>query len=301
MATFKRVGCSNSSPRTIERYFVSQTGHSNSVADTRSRNRQKTRKTERTPSKAKKRLLVDLSNDAEKPKRKKLQLSQRRSSSIRKGAPLKKRRFQPNSTIRSTTARAFDRQRKKIPPQFTFDETSGYLRRHVDVKRTASRELTLKLERKSRVIECILRDDWSYREIRPKDVVNIISDSYASPIVLDRSSESFLVLEPVSLFCLLPRLPWQRDVRAGLMWRVDPPSLVHEAFEASLKSGEFGRREVEISLKEKLKKLKWMESLYALNMSEVDALDSAKEFVSNFGKFADDFFGGRGSQVHIKK
>ena len=34
----------------------------------RSRNRQKTRKTERTPSKAKKRLLVDLSNDAEKTK-----------------------------------------------------------------------------------------------------------------------------------------------------------------------------------------------------------------------------------------
>ena len=85
------------------------------------------------------------------------------------------------------------------------------------------------------------------------------------------------------------------------MWRVNPPSLVHEALEASLKSGEFGRREVEISLEEKLKKLKWMESLYALNMSKVDALDSAKEFVSNFGKFADDFFGGRGSQVHIKK
>ena len=47
--------------------------------------------------------------------------------------------------------------------------------------------------------------------------------------------------------------------------------------------------------------MKWMEFLYALNMSEVDALDSAKEFVSNFGKFADDFFGGRGSQVHIKE
>ena len=94
MATFKRVGCSKtarserssaiSSARQDIRIRLQTRTHA------RSRNRQKTRKTERTPSKAKKRLLVDLSNDAEKPKRKKLQLSRRRSSSIRKGAPLKK-------------------------------------------------------------------------------------------------------------------------------------------------------------------------------------------------------------------